>query len=211
MPCIAPVCPGLSGTHRNKQPWEASDGAVYLLRELSLQYPQLLPEFLPQLSALGYLSTFQRAFNLHHTIWRCLPIMAIKMGNKAFKPHLELFLAPLFRDLRCGNQLAEVAAGNCIGILRDLVGASIFESRLTPDQLMQLQTDAKIPLAGSMQAYIQRVAAVGHQQQQQQQAGAPHPGLQQHAKLARPAAAMAVAAARGVAQQQAAAHQQRPL
>lgn len=60
------------------------------------------------------------------------------MGKKAFKPYLEAFLEPMFRCLSCGHQLTEVAAGECIGVLRDLLGPSIFAGRLADEQQHQM-------------------------------------------------------------------------
>ena len=132
-------------TRSEKQPWEGSDGAVYLLRELAAVLPARIPEFLPTLADLARLSTFQHAFNLHETIWRALPEIAKALGARAFKPHLEPFLAPAFADLKCGHQLAEVAAGKCLGALRDLIGPRIFAGRLDDAQRAALASDGNIP------------------------------------------------------------------
>ncbi|KAI8468417.1 MAG: armadillo-type protein [Monoraphidium minutum] len=133
------------GFARDKQPWEASDGAVFLLRELSGVRPDLAPEFMPMLADLARLSTFQHAFNLHETIWRALPQIARNLGAREFKRHVEGFLGPAFGDLRCGHQLAEVAAGRCIAALRDFLGPRIFAGRLDEPQRAALASDPNIP------------------------------------------------------------------
>jgi hypothetical protein len=130
---------------RDKQPWEASDGAVYLLRELSPLLPSAVPEFLPAVADLARLATFQHAYNLHETIWRALPDIARALGAKEFKRHLEQFIPPAFADLKCGHQLSEVAAGKCIAALRDLIGPRIFAGRLDDAQRAALASDANIP------------------------------------------------------------------
>jgi hypothetical protein len=154
-------------------------------------------EFLPQLSALARLSTFQHAFNLHETIWRCIPVIARAVGARAFKEHLELFLGALFLDLACGHQLAEVAAGKCLGALRDLIGPSVFAGRLTEEQREVMGSNINVPAPGSMQAAAAGVEQQGNKQQQQ------GPVLQGQQKLAAGRmAAAALAAGAGLQQQQ---------
>jgi len=136
---------GLCCVRRAKEPWEGSDGAVYLVRELATVAPTAAVEFIPQLADLARLSTFQHAYNMHETIWRSLPTIAQCVGIKEFKQqYLELFLQPLFADLRCGHQLAEAEAGECISKLRDLIGARIFAGRLDDLQKAALESDSNI-------------------------------------------------------------------
>jgi hypothetical protein len=147
---LCPTPPPHTHTHQStphsaKEPWEGSDGAIYLVKELAAVAPQEASQFLPALADLARLSTFQHAFNMHETIWRALPAIAASLGVKAFKAqHLESFLPPLFADLRCGHQLAEAEAGACISKLRDLVGARIFAGRLDPAQLAAMEASVNI-------------------------------------------------------------------
>lgn len=52
------TCPNLDGEaecpqpNRTGEPWEASEGGIYLLRELSSVLPEKVPEFLPRLAEL---------------------------------------------------------------------------------------------------------------------------------------------------------------
>jgi hypothetical protein len=116
-----------------------------MVRELAAVAPTEASAFLPQLADLSRLSTFQHAFNLHETIWRSLPSIATSLGVKVFKAQfLELFLPPLFADLKCGHQLAEAEAGACISKLRDLVGPRIFAGRLDPAQQAVMETNPNI-------------------------------------------------------------------
>ncbi|KAI7841245.1 hypothetical protein COHA_005082 [Chlorella ohadii] len=133
------------GFARAKEPWEASDGAVYMLRELSAVAPTAVPEFLPALAELARLQHFAHAANLHETIWKQLPVIAENVGKKVFKPYLEDFLGPLFRSLTCGHRLCEAAAGRCIGALRDLIGPNIFAGRLSDDQRQLMQSSPDVP------------------------------------------------------------------
>ena len=43
------------GFTRDKEPWEASDGAIYLLRELAAVRPDEVAQFLPQVLELSRL------------------------------------------------------------------------------------------------------------------------------------------------------------
>jgi hypothetical protein len=116
-----------------------------MVRELAAADPAAAMPFIPQLADLARLATFQHAFNMHETIWRSLPSIATSLGVKQFKGEfLELFLPPLFADLKCGHQLAEAEAGACISKLRDLVGPRIFAGRLDPAQQETLATNANI-------------------------------------------------------------------
>ncbi|KAL4425118.1 hypothetical protein ABPG77_008223 [Micractinium sp. CCAP 211/92] len=133
------------GFARPKEPWEASDGAVYMIRELSAVAPAAVPEFLPALAELARMQHFAHAANLHETIWKQLPVIAENVGKKVFKPHLDEFLGPLFRSLACGHRLCEAAAGRCIGALRDLIGPGIFAGRLSDEQRRLMESSPDVP------------------------------------------------------------------
>ncbi|EFJ51820.1 hypothetical protein VOLCADRAFT_120428 [Volvox carteri f. nagariensis] len=115
------------GFSRDKEPWEVSDGAVHLLRELAAVRPQAVADaHLEALVELGSLGTFQHAFNLHETVWRSLKAIGEAIGKPRFKRHLRQLLVPLLADCRCGHQLAEAAAQQCLEALRAWVGPGIF-------------------------------------------------------------------------------------
>lgn len=140
------------GFARDKEPWEASDGALYLLRELAEVSPKDVPRFLPMAAEIAGLQHFAYAPSLQETLWKCLPKIASKMGKKVFKPYLEPFLEPMFRCISCGHQLAEVAAGECIGAIRDMLGPNIFAGRLTDEQQQLMRSNLNIPPEGGMRA-----------------------------------------------------------
>lgn len=131
---------------RDKEPWEASDGAVYLLRELASTCPDYVASQLPAAAELATLDHFEHAHKLRATLWSCLPALARRVGKAAFRPHVELFLDAMFRDLRCGQALTEVAAGNCTAALRDWFGVSVFAGRLSEGQKALLVTNKNIPV-----------------------------------------------------------------
>eukprot|EP00854_Cymbomonas_tetramitiformis_P005490 gene5490-6653_t len=101
------------GFSREKEPWEASDGAIYLLRELAAVAPEAVLKLLPELVEVSRVDhrSFQHYYNLLETLWKQLPAIAKHVGKRPFKRYLEDFLEPLFSTLTCGQQLAEAAAG----------------------------------------------------------------------------------------------------
>jgi len=172
------------GFNREREPWEASDGALQLLEQLALlggppqaplppappPQPQQLPpsptppspdasvreaalsavlRALPLLPDLAELRSFAKAHVLRESVWRVLPTLGRALGKQKFKANLELLLPPMFTDLACGYPLTEAAAGRCIIAIRPLIGAMMFEARLTPEQLERLRTDANVLAAES--------------------------------------------------------------
>jgi hypothetical protein len=133
------------GFARDKEPWEATDGSIYMIRELASVAPDQVPQFLPELAKAARLTHFSHCLNLQETLWKNLPEIAKGIGKKAFKPYLEEFLPSMFQGLSCGHRLCEAAAGQCIGKLRDLIGPGIFEGRLDDDQKIVLRNSSDIP------------------------------------------------------------------
>lgn len=122
-----------------------SDGALFLLRACAPVYPDLVAEKLPEASELAMLRHFEHCWKLHETLWAVLPGVAAGIGKREAKAHLELLLPAMFKDLRCGNQLCEAAAGRCIGFFRDWLGPTILRGRLDELQRRQLDGCALIP------------------------------------------------------------------
>eukprot|EP00884_Botryococcus_braunii_P015994 jgi/Botrbrau1/3078/Bobra.0070s0065.1 len=122
------------GFRRDREAWEASDGAVYMIRELAGLDPAATTSLLPDLADIARLDHFENSWRLRETIWKQLPKIAERLGKKAFKPYLEDLIEPMFRSLTCGQPLCQAAAGACIAAMRDFLGPSIWAGRLTPEQ-----------------------------------------------------------------------------
>jgi len=136
------------GAPRARLPWEASDGAVCLLRELAPLRPDAVAALLPAAAEAARADGFPGALRLRGTVWRCLPAIARGIGKGRFKEEgLPLFAAPLLADARCGHGLTEAAAAACLGGLRDLIGQRILEGRLAPEQAEALRGLALPPPA----------------------------------------------------------------
>lgn len=133
------------GFTRQKEPWEASDGSMYLVRELSAVASSSCVEFFPAMVELSKIDGFTHAHNLRVTVWNVLPVIAKNLGIRPFKTHLELFLPSMFTSLQSRQQSEEVAAGNAIGAIRDYIGPGIFRGRLEDRHKAMLDSSPSIP------------------------------------------------------------------
>ncbi|CAI5730850.1 unnamed protein product [Hyaloperonospora brassicae] len=116
--------------HRSKEPWEYTDGAIYMVRELCSVAPDLAVKYLPQVADIAILRHFPQTAVLQETIWKQLPIMCEALGKKVFKRYLELFFDPLVFTLQGTSRLATFAARDCVAQISKQVGPSIFLGRL---------------------------------------------------------------------------------
>lgn len=74
---------------REREPWEASDGAVHMLEQLALQGAtmplpaalDLVLELLPAVADLAACRNFRKACALRETIWKSLPSIARSLGE----------------------------------------------------------------------------------------------------------------------------------
>jgi hypothetical protein len=122
------------GFRRPTEPWESSDGYVYMLRELAIQRPELIAEFIPMLADVARVSTFVHHTTLKCSVWKCVPVIAESMGKKEFKRVLEHLMEPLFKALKDPNRLCQAAAGDCIVMLSQFIGPTIFRGRCDAEQ-----------------------------------------------------------------------------
>jgi len=122
------------GFSRDREPWEYSDGAVHLLKELVVIHSQAYDIFVPMLADIAGIRSFAHYPQLQVSIWNNVPVMAKAVGAKKYKMYLELLLSPMVETLTCGNHLAMSAAGNCIQFTNDFIGNRFFLVRLKPEQ-----------------------------------------------------------------------------
>uniref|UniRef100_A0AAV1V9M5 Uncharacterized protein n=1 Tax=Peronospora matthiolae TaxID=2874970 RepID=A0AAV1V9M5_9STRA len=116
--------------HREKEPWEYTDGAIYMVRELCSVAPDVAVKYLPQVADIAILRHFPQTAVLQETIWKQLPVMCETLGKKVFKRYLELFFDPLVFTLQGTNRLATFAARDCVAQISKQIGPSIFLGRL---------------------------------------------------------------------------------
>ena len=132
---------------RPKAPWEATDGCIYMIQELTTRgtvesspnpmTDDILLPLLKELADVCRVQHFPQGDDLRATLWRQLPLMAQALGKDRFKRHyLDLFLDLLFHtlDSRSASQLSIHAAGQCAEALSSLVGVNIFRGRLEDSQ-----------------------------------------------------------------------------
>ena len=72
------------GFKRERQPWEASDGAVYLLAELADLCPEEAAALLPELAEIALLDHWPQARSLQTTIWTQLVLILEALGKKVW-------------------------------------------------------------------------------------------------------------------------------
>jgi hypothetical protein len=162
------------GITRPKAPWEATDGSVYLLRELvilgcgedntnpdlALSDEVLLP-LLTELADVCRVQHFPQSDDLRATLWRQLPSMARALGKQRFKRlYLDVFMDLLLSNMErsTASALSKHAAGQCAEELSQFIGPSIFRGRLddyqqrTFDRAMQerQQQMPKGPIDGAV-------------------------------------------------------------
>ena len=172
---------------RAKQPWEATDGCLYLIRELVVTCGQpdsvipalsdnfLLP-LLRQVADVCRVSHFPQADDLRATLWRQLPSMMKAIGKVRCKRlYLEVFLDLLMRNLESStaSALSRHAAVSCAHELSVLVGPSIFRGRLYDDFQKQVLDRA----LRERQMEEQNMGVLLQQQQQKQFSPFEPPGL----------------------------------
>lgn len=73
------------GYRRDKELWEISDGAVFLVSALAEVTPAAIGVFMPMLADLALSDAFLQFTSLHTTIWKELPHIMNGMGKKVRK------------------------------------------------------------------------------------------------------------------------------
>ena len=147
--------------NRAKQPWEATDGCLYLLREmidacqeagtdagdpaaLRPMGDDLLLPLMTKVADVCRVSHFPQGDDLRATLWRQLPGMAHALGKVRMKRlYLEIFLDLLMRNMESStaSAISKHAAGSCAYELSQLVGPSIFLGRIMDDRQRDIAQD----------------------------------------------------------------------
>ncbi|KAL7578252.1 hypothetical protein ACA910_012671 [Epithemia clementina (nom. ined.)] len=139
---------------RERQQWEATDGCIYLVRELVTRCCQEdsvvklsdaeIKEWLQELADVCRVRHFPQADDMRATLWRQLPVIAKALGKQRFKRNgfLEIFVDMLFANMdshgSTASQLCQHAAGQCAEELAELMGVAIFRGRLEDDYQREL-------------------------------------------------------------------------
>lgn len=135
---------------RPRSPWEATDGCVYLLKELCVRFANVdvsdrsdvvvddatLLSLMTDLADVCRLSHYPQSDDLRTTLWKQLPPIAEALGKRRFKGlYLDLFVDLLAKNLDDSSgsgatQLSIHAAGQCAEELATLIGIGVFRGRL---------------------------------------------------------------------------------
>ncbi len=116
------------------EPWEAADGCLWLMTEMSacqLNLVEDISKLLPHLAE----ALRQRHYTMHYhfleTMAKVLPILAQNLGKKHFKPHLELFFDSLFYAAENEDHpSANAASRECLRLLANWIGINILRGRV---------------------------------------------------------------------------------
>ncbi|TDH69926.1 hypothetical protein CCR75_005639 [Bremia lactucae] len=136
--------------HRDKEPWEYADGAIYLLRQLCDVAPAIAVTYLPCLADMAILRHYPQTAVLQKTIWTQLPLMCAALGKKVFKRYLELFFDPMIFTLQGSNRLAQFAARDCVEQISKQIGPSIFLGRVEGNAEWKTNLGPLVPVQSYM-------------------------------------------------------------
>ena len=117
---------------RPSEPWEMTDGCISLLGEMSSveQAHIYVINVLPLVVTAAEHKHYIQHVHLLETICRELLKIAVGLGKRLFKPHLEQFFEPVFAALNCDNALTKVAACDCLDGISKFIGPNILRGRI---------------------------------------------------------------------------------
>ncbi len=138
---------------RPKSPWEATDGCIYLIRELCVRFcttgpgtiqeglaltDDILLPIMTELADVCRVKHFPQSDDLRTTLWKQLPLMAKALGKHRFKRHyLQMFMDLMIKNMEnrsnTSSQLSVHAAGQSAEELSSFVGIGVFRGRFEED------------------------------------------------------------------------------
>ena len=132
------------GINRPKAPWEATDGCLYLIREIvvlgasqensimAISDDELMPLW-EQMMDVCRVQHFPQSHELRATLWKLVPPMAQALGKVRFKRQYLSSTAELLfwnLDMSTASALSKHAASECVEQLTQLIGRAMFRGRL---------------------------------------------------------------------------------
>jgi len=129
------------GFSREMEPWEYTDGCIYLLRELTTTHKKdLVCNYLEQMSEIGYIDSFKHAATMKENLFKSLVTIVDNIGKKKFRSFVETCLDPAFRCMKQEeNQNCKIAAEDFIIHLKKTYGDNIFKAILESHDPRYLQ------------------------------------------------------------------------
>ncbi|KAK6621052.1 hypothetical protein RUM43_011356 [Polyplax serrata] len=118
--------------NRESQPWEAADGCVYLIGELShiKEIHNEIISIVPLLKESGRYRHYTHHVVFLETICKQIPFLAKNLGKKVFKNIVEDFFDIIFYSLECENTLTSSAASQCLGYIASFLGPNILRGKV---------------------------------------------------------------------------------
>ncbi|EEB20167.1 hypothetical protein Phum_PHUM604480 [Pediculus humanus corporis] len=118
--------------NRETQPWEAADGCVYLIGELT-HIKEIQNDVITVMALLKEAGRYRHY--THHvvfleTICKQIPIFAKNLGKKIFKNIAEDFFDIIFYSLGCENALTSSAASQCLSYMATFLGPNILRGKV---------------------------------------------------------------------------------
>ena len=145
------------GFSRAQEPWELSDGCVYLLRELSKARSQSDPKVTAKaldlfvkhamtLADLGFVDHFKHAASLKENLFQTMReiVSPDGIGKKKFRSFVEIFLDPAFRNTNHSSQNCALAAQDFLLELSKVYGDGICRAIIENHDSKYLATFDKI-------------------------------------------------------------------
>ncbi|GBG24156.1 Hypothetical Protein FCC1311_003742 [Hondaea fermentalgiana] len=117
------------GYSRPKRPWEETDGAIYLLRELAAYDASKVDASMMD-AVQRALESSQATRELRVTIFKQLVPLSQSLGKRGFKRYLEGLLPLMIRSLADENQLVATASADLVMHLIRFLGPNIFRGRV---------------------------------------------------------------------------------
>lgn len=125
-------CSALSQIRRLPEPWEAADGCLHLVTELSTVQgcEGRLADLLPLVAESGRQRHYGRHLNYCSSLCTCLGRMAATLPKRLLKASLEDFFDTIFYALESSNSLASYSAEACLHKIAMVIGPNILRGRI---------------------------------------------------------------------------------
>eukprot|EP01004_Peranema_trichophorum_P003194 NODE_2197_length_1655_cov_48.281984_g1882_i0.p1 GENE.NODE_2197_length_1655_cov_48.281984_g1882_i0~~NODE_2197_length_1655_cov_48.281984_g1882_i0.p1 ORF type:complete len:551 (+),score=86.68 NODE_2197_length_1655_cov_48.281984_g1882_i0:166-1653(+) len=130
-----PCCDLSSSKHshsldHNRVPeyWEKSDGALWLLREISNVSSESIEPCMKLLPKVAEVQHFRNYYKFLETYWKVVPVIMTNLGKKKFKRYMDSLLPGLYRGLKDEHGLVQSCACDATRLIHKYVGANIFRA-----------------------------------------------------------------------------------
>eukprot|EP01059_Diplonema_ambulator_P000015 TRINITY_DN10005_c0_g1_i2.p1 TRINITY_DN10005_c0_g1~~TRINITY_DN10005_c0_g1_i2.p1 ORF type:complete len:457 (+),score=129.19 TRINITY_DN10005_c0_g1_i2:35-1372(+) len=126
-------CGGGTAVRTGLDPWFATDTAIHtiaFMTDLNIPTLPLLDLIPPTLQV----RTFIHYPQYWKTVFTALPTIVRNVGKRAVTEWVTTLVPAMFTCLQCDNQLASVAASDCIKALKKLYGEAVWDSKLDDGQ-----------------------------------------------------------------------------